>query len=256
MWRLTASACRLSRRVNVLACAAGKEIEKETATVHTIVVTHLNPDIVRTLAAVVRVIKRPSDRPLTLLMSKPAQTVLNEELGRAECETLADPEQVAITVAAKEDEIRVGRRTLQCIATTTPRYPELLCLYERTTRRLFSSCFFSAHVNPQRGVTGTDGTDAGGWAAYGSDWEFFFDCMFAPVAPQAAAAVNKLSLSVATQSGSPLLALKRLLGGGKGDTSGSRPVASILPRHGPVVRRSVVQLVNEYTRCVRMRLRR
>ena len=215
---------------------------------HTIVITHLNPDIVRTLAAVVRVIKRPADAPLTLLMSKPAQTVLNGQLDRGECEVLADPEKVSISVAAKEDEIRVGRRTLQCIATTTPRYPELLCLYERTTRRLFSSCFFSAHVNPQRGVTGTDGTDAGGWAAFGSDWEFFFDCMFAPVVPQAASAVNKLSLTVATQSGSPLLALKRLLGG-KDEGGGKRPVASILPRHGPVVRRSVVQLVNEYTRC-------
>jgi flavorubredoxin len=122
--------------------------------INSIVVTHLNPDIVLTLAAVVKVINLPKRTPLTLVMSNPAKTVLTAKLGDTGCEILNDPNKVTIFVPSKAEEIQIGRRTLQCIAATTPRYPELLCLYERTTRRLFSSCFFSAHVNPQKGVLG------------------------------------------------------------------------------------------------------
>lgn len=127
-----------------------------------------------------------------------------------------------------------------------------MCLYERNTRRLFSSCFFSAHVNPQVGELGTDSTDRGGWAVYGSDWQFFFDCMFAPVVRQAESAVAKLDIAVAAGSaGAPslLMQLKKFLGGAASTQTGSRPVAMILPRHGPLVRQSVSQLVNSYSRC-------
>jgi flavorubredoxin len=228
---------------------AGEEIKKETATIHSIVITHLNPDISATLVEVVQVINRPKDQPLNLIMSKPAQTVITSLVAEGRCKVLGDPETVNFIVPTKTDEIFVGRRTLQCIMTTTPRYPELLCLYERQTRRLFSSCFFSAHVNPQKGFAGTDGTDIGGWAVYGSDWRYFFDCMFAPVVVQASKALGRLNLSVATASAaSPLLVLKLLFGGGGVDKS-KRPVATILPRHGPIVRRSVVQLINEYGKC-------
>jgi flavorubredoxin len=226
----------------------GNEIKKETATIHSIIITHLNPDISATLAEVTQVINRPKDKPLNLIMSNPAQQVITSLVKAGRCEVLGNPEIVTFTVPSKEEEIRIGRRKLQCIAATTPRYPELLCLYERSTRRLFSSCFFSAHVSPQKGSAGTDGTDIGGWAVYGSDWTYFFDCMFAPVVVQASQALGKLNLSVATaSSGSPLLILRQLFGGSSPDKN-KRPVASILPRHGPVIRRGVVQLVNEYGR--------
>lgn len=38
--------------------------------------------------------------------------------------------------------------------------------------------------------------DVGGWDVYGNDWRHFFDCMLAPVAKQAAAALDKLDLEV------------------------------------------------------------
>jgi hypothetical protein len=102
-------------------------------------------------------------------------------------------------------------------------------------------------------ATGTDGTDAGGWQAYGSDWTFFFDCMFAPVVTQAATAISRLDIAVATGSkGAPqlLLLLKNALAGAKSPTVGKRPVAMILPRHGPVIRQGLAQLVSEYSKCV------
>jgi flavorubredoxin len=160
--------------------------------------------------------------------------------------------KVTVKVVKGGDAIKIGRRSLQCISARTPRYPELMCLYERNTRRLFSSCFFSAHVNPQRGVMGTDGMDTGGWAKYGSDWQYFFDCMFAPVASQAASAVEKLDLAVAggTSTTPPLLLqLRQFFGMAPTERKGSRPVAVILPRHGPIIKQSVTQLVNEYDKC-------
>ena len=57
--------------------------------------------------------------------------------------------------------------------------------------------------------------DRGGWQEYGSDWRFFFDCMFAPVATQANKALDKLDVSVTSRSGAApqlLLKLKRMLG--------------------------------------------
>ena len=76
---------------------------------------------------------------------------------------MSDTSAFEISVPGSKDEIMIGRRTLQCIPATTPRYPELLCLYERTTRRLFSSCFFSTHSNPQQGAQGA------GFAAYNAE---------------------------------------------------------------------------------------
>ena len=80
--------------------------------------------------------------------------MIDSKVGDPGFEALADESKVTFSTVKEDAEITVGRRTLQCIAASTPRYPELLCLYERTTRRLFSSCFFSAHVNPQQGQQG------------------------------------------------------------------------------------------------------
>jgi flavorubredoxin len=159
-------------------------------------------------------------------------------------------EGISIKTVKGGDTIELGRRTLQCISVATPRYPELLCLYERTTRKLFSSCFFSAHVNPQRGVVGNDGSDLGGWAVYSSDWQFFFDCMFAPVVKQASGALEKLNLQTTRRHNlkQPFaVRLKNLFT--SSDKKSQRPVAMILPRHGPIARQSVTQLINAYTEC-------
>jgi flavorubredoxin len=53
---------------------AGKELAKERNEISTIVITHLNPDIVDTLAKVLTVVKRPASG-ITLVMSNPAKQV-------------------------------------------------------------------------------------------------------------------------------------------------------------------------------------
>eukprot|EP01025_Chloroclados_australasicus_P027297 TRINITY_DN27104_c0_g1_i1.p1 TRINITY_DN27104_c0_g1~~TRINITY_DN27104_c0_g1_i1.p1 ORF type:complete len:454 (+),score=63.68 TRINITY_DN27104_c0_g1_i1:94-1362(+) len=77
--------------------------------------------------------------------------------------------------------------------------------------------------------------------------------MFAPCSRQASAALEKLDISVATGSaGTPglLVQLKKLFSSAPQEAPRppSRPVATILPRHGPVIRQSVTQIIGEYGR--------
>lgn len=82
---------------------------------------------------------------------------------------------------------------LQLIPVPTPRWPDLLCVYHRTDRLLFTSNIFSAHVAPSVvNTSGESAKDVGGWDMYGQDWRHYFDCMLAPVAKQAAGAVHAL----------------------------------------------------------------
>lgn len=106
-----------------------------------------------------------------------------------------------------------------------------------------------------QGSLGSDGADRGGWAAYGVDWQHFFDCMFAPVAKPTLQALNKLNIVPAPRSAGPslLAALASFLTGepSKVPSQGTATrVRAILPRHGPLVLQSVTQLVNEYARRV------
>lgn len=76
--------------------------------------------------------------------------------------------------------------TLRLIPTPTPRWPDLLCAYQPSSRLLFTSKLFSAHVSPTAvGVSPENPFDTGGWEQYEPDWHFFYDCMLAPVARQA-----------------------------------------------------------------------
>lgn len=47
----------------------------------------------------------------------------------------------------------------------TPRWPDLMCLYDASSRLLFSSKFFSAHVSPAAlsDANKTTAFDVGGW---------------------------------------------------------------------------------------------
>jgi hypothetical protein len=106
-----------------------------------------------------------------------------------------------------------------------------------------------------RACAGSKGADKGGWAEYGPDWHFFFDCIFAPVVTQAARAIDRLDVSIPSWSGAApklLKKLQRMLGADVRENSarsGSRPVARILPRHGPIIKQSLVQLLSEYDKC-------
>lgn len=107
----------------------------------------------------------------------------------------------------------------------------------------------------------------GGWDAYADDWRYFFDCMLAPVARQAAAALDKLPLApaprgalerpadfVAALSGLWTATLRGLAGvsnryessGAGADGGGALVAFALAPQHGPVVRAGVGRLVREY----------
>lgn len=133
---------------------AGGEIKSESTVITAIVITHLNPDVLQTLAKVVTLVRTRKDTPVMVHLSNPAKTVIDAKLGDEGFEVLADESKVKFNIVKDDTSISVGRRSMQCITASTPRYPDLLALYERTTRRLFSSCFFSAHVNPQEGQQG------------------------------------------------------------------------------------------------------
>jgi len=53
---------------------------------------------------------------------------------------------------------------------------------------LFSSNFFSAHAAPPSVAAGkpNGASREWGWTEYGEDWRYYFDCMLAPAARQAA----------------------------------------------------------------------
>ena len=53
-------------------------LAKETCIVDTVVLTHLNPDIVQTLAAAINTMKRPTDGKVSLVLSNPALQVCCE----------------------------------------------------------------------------------------------------------------------------------------------------------------------------------
>lgn len=73
---------------------------------------------------------------------------------------------------------------LRFILTPTPRWPGEMSVYDPASQLLFSSKLFSAHVGDPDGHE-VDHFDDGGWAKFGKDWGWFYECMLAPVAKQA-----------------------------------------------------------------------
>ena len=58
-------------------------------------------------------------------------------------------------------------------------------------RLLFTSKLFAAHIAPAAaGAEPGDAGDDAGWGVYGPEWRFYYDCMLAPVARQAAGMVH------------------------------------------------------------------
>ena len=58
-------------------------------------------------------------------------------------------------------------------------------------RLLFTSKLFAAHIAPAAaGAEPGDAGDDAGWGVYGPEWRFYYDCMLAPVARQAAGVLD------------------------------------------------------------------
>ncbi|KAJ7566992.1 hypothetical protein O6H91_02G127500 [Diphasiastrum complanatum] len=122
--------------------------------------------------------------PLKVYCSNPAAQQL-----RASLPTSLLEKTFSVNIIRPRDSLELGGgRKLQFILTPTPRWPDGMCSYDSASQLLFTNKLFSAHVCDNNDF------DAGGWDSYGQDWQFYYDCMLAPVAKQAEAALEKLPL--------------------------------------------------------------
>lgn len=93
------------------------------------------------------------------------------------------------------DFIPCREQELKLIPTPTPRWPDLVCAYNSSSRLLFTSKLFSAHVCPSAVNSDPKSAfDVKGWETYEQDWHYFYDCMLAPVARQASGNFDRPSL--------------------------------------------------------------
>lgn len=243
-----------------------------------IVITHLDPKAIPTLNALLEAITRKRTSPVEVTLTNPAQQLLQSSMGEqpGSAELMS---KVRLTVAKAGHVITISEgNTLETILTPTPRWPDLMCVHYPKRRLLFTSKLFSAHVAPNSGSRQSSGSpfDIGGWTAYEDDWQHFFDCMLAPVAKQAAAALDRLNIAVTPVSSAvtpkgllerffqPWVAAARQLGAGKSGAAGEAApapptgpmqVTALCPMHGPVVRSAVTQLLGEYGRWVDRQIR-
>jgi len=175
-----------------------------------ILITHLDPKSIPTLELLLARLKAAGSQPI-LTLSNPALRLLQS--------TLEDkPERKALLSGITLNSARTGQHVslgtdpthvLELELTPTPRWPDLMTAYYPPARILFSSKFFSCHTAPPEGQA----MDVGGWARYAEDWRYFHDCMLAPSARQALAALDKLDLLPVPLAGAP-------------DSSGARPAGS------------------------------
>jgi flavorubredoxin/flavin reductase (DIM6/NTAB) family NADH-FMN oxidoreductase RutF len=212
----------------------------------------------------------------------------------------------AAAAAASPSASAAGSGRLRLLPAPTPRWPDLLLVFDTETKVLFTGKLFSAHVSPkvaagggseagEAAAEGADSGDSGGFDSYGKDWKHFYECMLSPVNSQATALLDRLDLRAAATGGggsgssgsgggsssgggapapsldevtssSPLAAALRALedalsdlqrsafgagamGAGPSEAAGARgglAVAAVAPMHGPVVSRSLPQLLQSY----------
>ncbi|GIL84269.1 hypothetical protein Vretimale_15926 [Volvox reticuliferus] len=218
--------------------------------------------------------------PLQVVLSNPALRLVQPAIGeKADKAHLLS--SVQLVVARSGGQVApcgpAEGDQLQVILTPTPRWPDLLVVHDPVNRLLFSSKLFAAHVAPPEG----EALDENGWEGFGDDWRYYFECMLAPSARQAAAALDKLDLVPARRR--PGTAPKRLnktsaalrsffrslLGlekkaaaaGEEGPAPATMaaaaspgsvplPVCTLLPMHGPGVSSALTQLLQEYRKWV------
>ncbi|MEW5312660.1 MAG: hypothetical protein WDW38_004276 [Sanguina aurantia] len=178
-----------------------------------IIITQLDPKAIPTLEALLRTCQagRTSDAKLQVVLSNPALRLLQSAMGEKP-EKAALLSEVNFIVARSGAEISLGASSpaqatastsaaesanvLQLVLTPTPRWPDLMCVHYPQQQLIFTSQLLSSHAAPSVVGSRNSAFDVGGWDVYGNDWHHFFDCMLAPVAKQAAAALDKLDLEV------------------------------------------------------------
>ena len=223
-----------------------------------LVVTHLTPKRLPSLRALLSARRDAAKSssspaasvpppPLCIFLSNPALRLFRESIGPApgDAELLqgvtlraaragagggskdnggssSSPSSSAATTASA-----AGGGRLRLLPAPTPRWPDLLLVFDTSTRVLFTGKLFSAHVSPKVAAAGggsgsgasspsdafagADSGDSGGFDSYGKDWKHFYECMLSPVNAQATALLDRLDLRAAATGG----------GGGNGRNASS-----------------------------------
>eukprot|EP00877_Chromochloris_zofingiensis_P001128 jgi/Chrzof1/11015/Cz05g20140.t1 len=243
------------------------EQETDVRQISHIVLTHVGPNRVSTLLSVLD--KALQGRPagsMKLVLSNPALKVLQAGMQGAGKPDLLSGLDVIVVKSGDEQIDITDKYSLEATLTPTPRWPDLMCVFEPKSKVMFTSKLFSAHVSPELLKASSSAFDVGSWEAYGEHWKYFFDCMLAPVAKQAVAALDKLPISATPRAamGRPaafLDAIGQLWGAAVSDiVAGSKQAPdgkitkaprrtfayALAPQHGPVVKTTISQLVYEY----------
>lgn len=232
-----------------------------------LIVGHFSPKRMDTLMALLKA-RSKSAPPLQIICSNPSKQLLLKSLERKMVDFFT--ERATLKAVRTNDPLDLGSgHMLTFITTPTPRWPDALCTYDNQTGLLFSNKFFGCHACDQEG---RPGVDIGGWDEYGEDWNYYYECLVKPVAKQASVVLDKLNLSVKNErpplykevGSSGVEGLEASLqkvwdfftGGSSGGlaeslandrkATGKNVVTGICPMHGPVVERSLQQLLIEY----------
>ncbi|CAG9467030.1 unnamed protein product [Pedinophyceae sp. YPF-701] len=224
------------------------------AAVTDLIVTHISPFRVPSLKAFLRAHRDAGGKPLRVYLSNPAEQILKAALAaEGDLASHVSTERVrGQTQAGVDNRVDIGGSSLDLTHVPTPRWPDLVSVYQGSTKILFSSKLFSCHAAPAPGSEATDPPPSGGWDKYGPLWRHYFECMLAPVARQALSAREKLAIVPAGAGGSDLWrgtksALMRWTGLSSSDVAAEeRPAALLCPLHGPAVCSSVAELLSSY----------
>ena len=241
-----------------------------------IIITRLNPERIEPLKKVLQA----APGAVKLLASNPALQLLKDRSqSDAELKALLDFGGPVTTEAVSRtgEYVLSSNAKLKFIPVPTPRWPDLCVVHNPDEELLFSSSFFAAHEALQE----RSAFDEGGWDAHGASWKYYFDCMLAPAAKQAAVALDRLRINSTAMDGTGIPALDNVLRqvssvakkifGGLFSSSSTSPASSsdssvatdtnitatttpqtslavsiICPIHGPIVRGSVTELVRRY----------
>lgn len=173
------------------------------------------------------------------------------------------------------DHLDIGQgHDLSFFMAPTPRWPDGMFVYDPAKQKLFTSKFFGAHtVTPS-------GFDDDGFGVLREDWAHYFDTLIGPVATQANTVLKRAAMIPVDVSALPAgkerkrgfslpkffkvsTGMKRLMTAFTREQSGSNTtgegssgiaVATICPKHGPVIRYSVKNLLAYYEEAVAERL--
>ena len=214
-----------------------------------LVITHLTPKRLPSLRALLaarsKLRQQPSSSPpppppLCIFLSNPALRLFRESFGPSpgDAELLAGVTlRAARAGAGAAGGGAAGKGTgsassapsasaaggrLRLLPAPTPRWPDLLLVFDTRTRVLFTGKLFSAHVSPKvaaalSSASGSrdgseenesagenaenDSGDSGGFDSYGNYWKHFYECMLSPVNAQATALLDRLDLRAAATGG-------------------------------------------------------